>query len=41
MEQELHTAQCSKCLIKKEEYEIKPRPYDLHLCKECHELAKN
>ena len=34
--QELYTAECSKCLIKKEEYTIKPRPYDLHLCIKCH-----
>ena len=41
METELYTAQCCKCLIKKEEYTIKPRPYDNHLCNECYTIVSN
>jgi hypothetical protein len=39
--QELHTAQCCRCLIKKEEYTMKPRPYDNHLCNVCYVIVSN
>ena len=41
METELYTAQCCKCLIKKEEYTMKPRPYDNHLCYRCYIIVSN